>query len=450
MAAATPEPPRCGQVRDDQAVLAAAVAAPGPVAGAPRIGSSTELTGGDDRRRAAPAGCSTAAAVPGPPPGRANRCLLHRRSPAAGPAHGARFSARPSGQRDRLLGSSGPLVHTVGACICSKISASRTEVAFLTLVIALTCLVVRRVNGAVLVVVSLAVSVVLTELVLKPIFDRTLHGSLVYPSGHAGRAFTLAAVVVVLLLDPPGRRLEPTAQDRYRGRGAAHELRGSGRNDRAELPLFHRHRRRCGPGDRRCAHRVTAPGHRARTETAARNRPAPSRSVKHRGNAAEPNRQCSADYSETHTRRLAPLLVSVPPHLGDRSAGPAVRTARIHQAPALAAITSVVEENPPAVRARLEPLPRARVDGGENRGEMVPGWAAGMPVPHLAFGHCGAHRKPVDPFVEASCLGRATRLDQPPEVIAKFPGRCGLTLGPPFGGARTRRTCRRVAASRWE
>ncbi len=80
------------------------------------------------------------------------------------------------------------------------------EVAVLTAVIVLVCFAARRVNGAMLAVLSITVSVVLTELVLKPLFGRTLGGYLVYPSGHTGRAFTLAAVTVVLLLNLPGRR----------------------------------------------------------------------------------------------------------------------------------------------------------------------------------------------------------------------------------------------------
>ncbi len=82
--------------------------------------------------------------------------------------------------------------------------------ASLTLIIMLACLAARRVNGAVLTAVSVVVSVVATEFVLKPIFGRTLGGAFVYPSGHAGRAFTLAAVIVVLLLNPASRQL-PTA-----------------------------------------------------------------------------------------------------------------------------------------------------------------------------------------------------------------------------------------------
>lgn len=86
------------------------------------------------------------------------------------------------------------------------------EVAALTLLIVLGCLAARRVNGAVLAAVSVAVSAVLTEFVLKPLFGRTLNGYLVYPSGHTGLTFTLAAVIVVLTLNPPGRQLRRTVK----------------------------------------------------------------------------------------------------------------------------------------------------------------------------------------------------------------------------------------------
>ena len=111
--------------------------------------------------------------------------------------------------------------------------------ASLTLVIMLACLAARRVNGAVLTAVSVVVSVVATEFVLKPIFGRTLGGALVYPSGHAGRAFTLAAVIVVLLLNPAGRQLPTGAESRRRDRDRAGRLSGRDRDDRPELPLLH-------------------------------------------------------------------------------------------------------------------------------------------------------------------------------------------------------------------
>jgi membrane-associated phospholipid phosphatase len=81
------------------------------------------------------------------------------------------------------------------------------ETVILTLVIVLACLAARRLNGAVLTAVSVAASLVLTEVVLKPAVGRTLDGYRVYPSGHTGFAVTLAAVIAVLLVNPPRRQL---------------------------------------------------------------------------------------------------------------------------------------------------------------------------------------------------------------------------------------------------
>lgn len=83
------------------------------------------------------------------------------------------------------------------------------EIAFVTCLIVAACLAVRRVNGALLAVISIVVSIALTEVVLKPLFDRTLDGFAVYPSGHTGRVFTLTAVVVVLLLNPRAAKIAP-------------------------------------------------------------------------------------------------------------------------------------------------------------------------------------------------------------------------------------------------
>jgi membrane-associated phospholipid phosphatase len=90
--------------------------------------------------------------------------------------------------------------------------ANPVELGVLTVLIVLACLAVRRVNGAVLAVASLAAVAGITDWLLKPLFGRTLHGALSYPSGHVGSAFTLATVVVVLLLDVPGRVLRPAAK----------------------------------------------------------------------------------------------------------------------------------------------------------------------------------------------------------------------------------------------
>lgn len=82
-------------------------------------------------------------------------------------------------------------------------------VATLIVIIAVTCLMTGRVNGAVLAVVAVPVAGVLTEHVLKPLVGRTLRGDLSYPSGHATGMFALAAVLAVLMLNPPGRALTP-------------------------------------------------------------------------------------------------------------------------------------------------------------------------------------------------------------------------------------------------
>jgi membrane-associated phospholipid phosphatase len=68
------------------------------------------------------------------------------------------------------------------------------------------CLLARRVNGAILTLVSFLVSVGLTEHVLKPLVHETIGKSLTYPSGHTVSVFTLTAVVGVLMLNPPRQR----------------------------------------------------------------------------------------------------------------------------------------------------------------------------------------------------------------------------------------------------
>jgi membrane-associated phospholipid phosphatase len=82
-------------------------------------------------------------------------------------------------------------------------------VATLTVIIAVACLVTGRVNGAVLAAVAVPMAGLLTEHVLKPLVGRTTLGFLSYPSGHATGTFALAAVLAVLMLNPPGRALTP-------------------------------------------------------------------------------------------------------------------------------------------------------------------------------------------------------------------------------------------------
>lgn len=86
---------------------------------------------------------------------------------------------------------------------------SPTPVLALTVIVVLACLVVRRVNGAILMVAAILLANVLTELVLKPAVGETIGhpGVLSYPSGHTTNVFTLVAVVAVLLAAPPDPRL---------------------------------------------------------------------------------------------------------------------------------------------------------------------------------------------------------------------------------------------------
>jgi len=81
----------------------------------------------------------------------------------------------------------------------------------LTAALVIGCLLARRINGALLALISAVLASGLTELVLKPIVHETIGSppALSYPSGHTTDAFSLAAVCVVLLLNPPGGRPAP-------------------------------------------------------------------------------------------------------------------------------------------------------------------------------------------------------------------------------------------------
>jgi membrane-associated phospholipid phosphatase len=84
----------------------------------------------------------------------------------------------------------------------------------LTAVVTAACLVARRLEGAVLTIVSSLLASGIAELVLKPLVDRKLSPwpDPVYPSGHTCRAFALAAVLVVLLLSQRRRTVRPAVK----------------------------------------------------------------------------------------------------------------------------------------------------------------------------------------------------------------------------------------------
>ncbi len=78
----------------------------------------------------------------------------------------------------------------------------------LALALVLACVATRRWSGAVLAAVGEPTASTLTEYGLKPLVHRTIDGALSLPSGHATGMFALAATCAVLLLDPPGRRVD--------------------------------------------------------------------------------------------------------------------------------------------------------------------------------------------------------------------------------------------------
>lgn len=77
---------------------------------------------------------------------------------------------------------------------------SPLAVTVLTALLVAALLYLRRPRDAALAALATPVASVLTEWVLKPIFERSRGGSLSYPSGHATGIFTVAAVVVLLVL----------------------------------------------------------------------------------------------------------------------------------------------------------------------------------------------------------------------------------------------------------
>jgi membrane-associated phospholipid phosphatase len=87
--------------------------------------------------------------------------------------------------------------------------AKPSRVALLIVALVVACVAVRRLDGALLAVVGVPAAIAVAE-GLKQLFDRTLHGAPVYPSGHTVTAFALAAVVMILMLCP-SRHVLPLA-----------------------------------------------------------------------------------------------------------------------------------------------------------------------------------------------------------------------------------------------
>jgi membrane-associated phospholipid phosphatase len=82
--------------------------------------------------------------------------------------------------------------------------AGEVPVFAIALAMALACLAWQRYRKTALVVISVPAATTITEWLLKPLVGRLKWGSLSFPSGHTTGAFTLAAVLVVLLIGRPG------------------------------------------------------------------------------------------------------------------------------------------------------------------------------------------------------------------------------------------------------
>ena len=79
--------------------------------------------------------------------------------------------------------------------------AKPSRVALLIAALVVVSVAMRRLDGALLAVVGVPAAILLTE-GLKQLFNRTLNGAPVYPSGHTATAFALATVVMILMLCP--------------------------------------------------------------------------------------------------------------------------------------------------------------------------------------------------------------------------------------------------------
>ena len=79
----------------------------------------------------------------------------------------------------------------------------------LTVALALGCLLTGRRRGAVLAILAVPVTAVITDGLLKPLIHRTYIGQVVYPSGHTATVVALAATATVLLAAPPPGMARP-------------------------------------------------------------------------------------------------------------------------------------------------------------------------------------------------------------------------------------------------
>lgn len=100
------------------------------------------------------------------------------------------------------------LLQTIGrhqhALVLAADLGERVAISTLSLFLVVSCLAVRRLNGALLAVTAIPVAAALTEYALKPLLAAPARGG-VFPSGHTTAIFAMAGVVAVLLATPSRR-----------------------------------------------------------------------------------------------------------------------------------------------------------------------------------------------------------------------------------------------------
>jgi membrane-associated phospholipid phosphatase len=72
-----------------------------------------------------------------------------------------------------------------------------------SLALVLACLLARRLNGAILAVTAVFIATRIDDWLLKPLFDRTYLGALVYPSGHTSSMVAITVTYALLFVIPP-------------------------------------------------------------------------------------------------------------------------------------------------------------------------------------------------------------------------------------------------------
>jgi membrane-associated phospholipid phosphatase len=118
---------------------------------------------------------------------------------------GQRQPSRLDAAVDPALQSS--IGHVIVLLNVSDVLGTLIPVSLMTLALIVACLATRRWSGALLALIATPAASALTELVLKPLVDRTIRGYLTYPSGHATSMFALAGTCAVLLIDPAWPRV---------------------------------------------------------------------------------------------------------------------------------------------------------------------------------------------------------------------------------------------------